>query len=300
MIENVFIYNPVRNDYIHRCLETLYANTDMTNMKVIVVDQTLDGLSLDMTKVHMVIRPHRNLGFSKSMNEGIIHALRWGAKYITCANDDIEYMDPRWWDGIIETFEKYGDRVMAVNPMSPREPGWGYGLPHGQNIDLMEYKTEYSPADYDFLLKGDFSSLESILPKTFPRQKNGVIDAIATWHTTFRSEHFEEIGLFEEKFYPGGGEDYDMDARAYRRDYRMLGTTLSWVWHHWGSSKDKESEYKSQPLPVIDSLRWNGAGELWPREKNNGCSMDPWGHYKDENGERQPLYRVPEIGVVEI
>lgn len=301
MIKNTFIFNPVRPDYIHKALDSLYKHTDMTECRVIVVDQTMTGLDLDREKVHMILRPNRNLGFAKSMNEGVIHALRWGSKYITCANDDIEYMDSRWWDGIEETFELYGEMVVAVNPMSPLEPGWGYGLEHGINIELLAYK-EFTKEDYDFLLKGDFNSIEDRLPPTFPRQKSGAIDAIATWHTTFRAESFEKVGFFDERFYPGGGEDYDLNARAYRQGFRLLGTTKSWVWHWWGSSKDKQgsTQMKDLGMPIVDKLRWNNSGDLWPKEKNNGQNMDPWGKYTDVDGEKKPMIRVPEIGIVEI
>jgi GT2 family glycosyltransferase len=299
MIKNTFIFNPIRPDYIHRCLETLYQYTDMTANRVIVVDQTMDGLKLPMDKVHLVLRPNRNLGFSKSMNEGIIHALRWDSEYITCANDDIEYIDKRWWSGIEETFEKYGDKVLAVNPMSPREPGWGYGLPHGENIDLLPYKTSYTSEEYDYLLKGDFSQIQGA-PETYPKQKNGVIDAIATWHTTFKAEAFSKIGLFDERYYPGGGEDYDLNARAYREGYRMLGTTLSWVWHHWGSSKDHQSEFKDTGMPIVPELRWMNPDKIWPPEANGGQRMDPWGKWTDHEGNKHPMYREEEIAIIEI
>src|SRR3990167_5760214 len=132
MIYNTYIFNPVRPDFIKRAIETLHRNTDMKHSRVVVVDQTKDGMRLD--KVDMVIRPYRNLGFAKSMNEGIINGLRWGSEFITCANDDIEFINSRWWEGMIETFNQ-SDRIVAVNPMSPREPGWGYGWDHGKYID---------------------------------------------------------------------------------------------------------------------------------------------------------------------
>jgi len=302
---------PVRPDYIQKALDTLYKYTDMRNNRVIVVDQTMDGLNLSRDQVHLVLRPHRNLGFSKANNEGIIHALRWGSKYITCANDDIEFMDSRWWDGIEETFLIYGDKVMAVNPMSPLEPGWGYGLEHGINIELLPYK-DFTKEDYDYLLKGDFSALDDKLPKTFPRQKSGCIDAIATWCTVFKTESFEKVGLFDEKFYPGGGEDYDLNARAYRQGLRFLGTTKSWVWHFWGSSKDKQSstQMKDLGMPIVDKLRWNDGNSLWPPEKNLSWNpetkkmepkkFDPWGRVTLEDGTKKPMIRIPEVGIVEI
>lgn len=308
MIKNTFVFNPVRPDYIERALETLYRFTDMTENRVIIVDQTLEGLKLSMgDKVHLVVRPHRNLGYSKSMNEGIIHGLHWNSEYITCANDDVEYMDSRWWDGVLETFNDHGEKVLAVNPESPRIPLWGYGRPHGEYIDLITHKEEFSREDYDYLLKGDFSDLENTavlhseaeLPATFPRQKNGVTDAIATWHTTFKKEAFYKIGLFEERYYPGGGEDYDYNARAYREGNRMLGTTKSWIWHWWGSSKDNQKKLGAG-MPIINELRWLNPDQLWPPEENNGQRMDPWGRWTDEKGEKHPMYRDPEIGIIDI
>jgi GT2 family glycosyltransferase len=301
MINNTFVINPVRPDYIERCLATLYKYTNMKNNRVIVVDQTLDGLKMDSSKVHLYLRPHRNLGFAKSMNEGAIHGVRWGSKYITCMNDDIEFMDKRWWDGILETF-KMDDKIMAVNPNSPREPGWGYGLEHGKYIDLLPYKEIYTKKDYDFLLEGNFAEIKKKkkFPENFPDKKVGVIDAIATWCTTFRGDFFKKIGYFEEKYYPGGGEDYDLDARVYSKGLRMVGTTRSWVWHWWGSSKDKAGEYKGKGLPVDKELVWMNPDALWPPERNNGQKMDPWGKWTDNLGNKHPMYRVPEVKVIDI
>lgn len=314
MINNTFVINPVRPTFINRCLETLYKYTDMINNRVVVVDQTLNGLP-DDKRVHLKLRPHRNLGFSKSMNEGIIHGLRWGSKYITCMNDDIEFIDSRWWRGIEETF-KIDPRILAVNPNSPREPGWGYGLDHGKYIDLIDYKEEFTAEDYNFLLAGDFTQVRERIINSgnlseevkgnwqrgygLPSHKVGVIDAIATWCTVFKYDFFVKFGMFEEKYYPGGGEDYDMDARCYRDDFRMVGTTKSWVWHWWGSSKDCQEKVNDTGLPIIDELRWGNGNELYPPEKNNGQSFDPWGKWTDQDGGKHPVYRVPEIGIVEI
>lgn len=298
MIKNTYIFNPVRPDFIQRALDTLYKYTYMDDSRVVVIDQTLDGLKLDPRQVHLVIRPYRNLGFSKSMNEGIIHAMHWGSQYITCTNDDIEYIDDRWWDGILETFDKY-ERVMAVNPECPRIPLWGYGRPHGEYVDLLPYQDVYDPIQYSWLLEGDFARIkkEQGLPATFPEHKSGVTDAIATWHTTFKREFFEKIGLWEERFYPGGAEDYDLNARAYRENYRMLGTTKSWIWHWWGQSKDVT---QGAGLPVVDKLRWANTDQLYPPELNDGQRMDPWGKWTDENGEKHPMARDSRIGIVDI
>lgn len=314
MINSTFVFNPIRYDLIEKALKSLYKFTDMQDNRVIVIDQTKNGLfeewgiwSNIRPFIHLYIRPYRNLGFSKSMNEGIIHGLRWNSKYIVCANDDIEFIDSRWWNGILETFSQ-DEKIMAVNPMSVREPGWGYGLDHGIYIDLLPYK-EFTKEDYDYLLNGDFSNLDEKLPKTFPRKKTGVIDAIATWCTIFKKESFEKFGLFEERYYPGGGEDYDMNARIYREGYRAVGTTKSWVWHWWGSSKDTQ-EHLTQSLPIKKELCWMNPDLLWPKEKNLSWNKetqqmepkeyDPWGKVTLKDGSKSPMYRDKTIGIVDM
>jgi GT2 family glycosyltransferase len=298
MIENVFVFDPIRPDFIERCLLTLKKYTHH-DYRIVLIDQTMDGMYEKVKNdVHLYLRPYRNLGFSKSMNEGIIHGIRWGAKYITVINDDIVFMDDRWWDGIMETMNS-DPNIMGVNPECPKEPGWGYGLPDGEFINLMEYKENFTTQDYDYLLEGDFSGVAG-LPDTFPRKKVGVIDAIATWCTTFRRECFEQYGLFDERYYPGGGEDYDYNARIYRTGKRLVGTTKSWVYHFWGASKDKLSEHKGKSLPLDPALVWNHPHLLWPEDKNGGQVMDPWGKWTDKDGNKIPMERDPVIGIIDI
>ncbi len=313
MINCLFTFNPVRNDFIQKALDSLYKYTDMTDNRVIVVDQTEDGLKLSRDQVHLILRPHRNLGFAKAHNEGIIHGLRWGAKYIACCNDDILMMNKKWWDGILETFAM-DDKILAVNPECPRVPLWGYGRPHEEYVDRIEYKPEFTDTDYDKLLSGDFEYLKDkygdFLPKSFPLHLEGLVDAIAMWMPVFKTECFEKIGLFDERFYPSGQEDYDFDARIYREDYRAVGTSKSWVWHAWGASKDRANEYIGQGLPIKQELIWMDGDYLWPPEKNltwDGkegkyvpMHFDPWGHVTLQDGSKKPMYRIPEIGIVDI
>lgn len=305
MIEATIIWNPVRTDFLPRALDTLYKFTDMTNWRVIVIDQTKNGFDYNDKRVHLWLKPHRNLGFAKSMNEGVIHGMRWNSKYIICSNDDIEFMDSRWWGGVLDTFAMNPERIYAVNPESPRIPLWGYGRPHGEFIDLLKYKTEYTKEDYDYLLAGNFEKWQEKgelnspveLPKTFPLHHNGITDAIATWCTVFTKECFEKHGLWEERFYPGGAEDYDYNGRVYRYGGRMVGSTKSYVWHWWGFSKDKQSELNADIDP---KLRWSNLDGLWPAEKNNGKKFDPWGKFVDKDGVTQPMYREEKIGIIDI
>lgn len=303
MINNVFITVALRTDFIHKWLETLYKYTDMKNNRVILVDQTLKGLP-DLKGVHLKLRPHRNLGFAKAMNEGIIHGLHWKSNYVTCVNDDVEFINKRWWQGIMETFKMPSTKeILAVNPESVRIPLWGYGDKEGRYIEVLDYKENFTDADYDFLLAGDFTHLKKKypdLPESFPGNYVGVCDAFAAWGPVFKRKCLEEIGLFEERFYPGGAEDYDYSTRVYSKGYRAVSTRKSWVWHHWGKSKDERKKAAEQGLPIDPKLGWQDLSYLWPKEYNEGNDICVWGYYDGKNGIKKPLKRRPLVAVIDI
>ncbi len=305
MIDNTFVTACLREDYVKRMVETLYTYTPNLNFKVIVVDQTLNGLP-PIKGVHLVLRPHRNLGFAKAMNEGIIHGLHWKSEFITCINDDTEFLNKRWWGGIMDTFNmKSQKEILVVAPESPRIPLWGYGDTKGNYIEVIPYKENFTDEDYDYFMKGDFSSVKTDTagnpkPKTFPDNYVGVCDAIAAWGPVFKRKALLNIGLWDERFYPGGAEDYDMMGRIYSKEYRAVSTRKSWVWHWWGKSKDSRKEVAKTGLPIEQKYGWQDLSYLWPKEWNQGKGLDVWGHQTDKNGVRHPCKRHSEIAVIEI
>jgi len=103
-----------------------------------------------------------------------------------------------------------------------------------------------------------------------------------------------QVGLLDERFYPGGGEDYDLNARAYSCAYpnyredcdpdyhrRLVGTARSWVIHKWSKSR-----MLSADDPIFSRARWNANEELWQP------SFDVWGHMNLEDGIKKPIYRT--------
>lgn len=308
---NSFIVPIVHSGFLGRFLETLYKYTE-DNFYVFVIDQcTDDEAYIKYHKdTHLWIKSYRNLGFAKAMNTGIKLAQ---TPYITLANDDMEFINKRWWQGILDTFEM-DHHIIAVNPMSPKEGAFGYGLTaendatwkptegfvrDGESVipELPDgsgfgYKEEFTEDDYEFLLK------------RHPRwTENTICDAIAMWCTVFKKTGLEKIGVIDERFYPGNGEDYDMCGRAYScawpvpRDecdlefhYRMVASTKSWVWHHWGKSK----EFLNKATPAYSRSNWNRIDLLWP----NG--FDVWGHGHHENGDKFPFKRDAEVFVDEL
>lgn len=306
MKENTFVIPIIRNDYIGQMLDTLKKNTP-DNYYTIVIDQTVDDRAYleNHSKTDLWIRPYRNLGFSKGMNTGIRLAQ---TPYITLANDDISFVNIKWWQGVVDTFQM-DEKIIAVNPMSPKEGSWGYGL-RVENHDTWTPPTGFATDPeklgvYPIMKDGTIIDdpekcgiyYDRLLTEHPTWTPNTLCDAIAMWCTVFTKKGLEEVGLLDERFYPGGGEDYDMCCRAYSCGYptprevcdpafhrRMVGTTKSWVWHHWGSSKDQISGKDPKNTLFASRERWNSNEELW------GDRFDVWGH-ETVNGVKKPLLR---------
>lgn len=313
---NTFVFSPIRRDYIFPALDSLKEHTP-SNYKTIVVNQTKLDAEFDYllwTKSDLTVRAHYNYGFAQSQNLGTRLAT---TEYVTVANDDVIFLDG-WWKGIMETFERIPNAI-GVAPMSPKEPGWGYGeLGYRYLIPCMEEYRNYEKR-YEFLktldelktdrdLKQEFHQLEreldqatlelSQIPENINQliknYKGAVIDGIAMWLVVYKRKEWVELGMFDERFRLGGGEDYDALCRQYQAGYRAVASSLSWVWHWWGqSTTDVPPEEKYKDALPPRSPGWNklstkgfGAEGLWDPDCHiwgQGCTRT------DPNVYRAPL-----------
>ena len=258
-----FVFPIIRRDSIITALESLAEHTPY-NYSVIVVDQTQPNAEFEARlRKHcdLWIKTRKNFGFSQAANFGLRLA---PTEYIAVCNDDVVFIDnpysKGWFQGILETFARF-DNAAAVNPTSPKEPGWGWGkkgfIYYCSNCGMRYIDEErpchcdnYEPLGLDEL-RQDVSKIRLMIGAA----NGAVIDGIACWCPVFRCKALEDIGLFDERFLPGGGEDYDWNARCSQAGYRALGTSLSWVWHHWGRSIDAPDGF-DVALPLARE-RWN-------------------------------------------
>lgn len=277
----------IRPDLIDRMLETLYENTEPM-FYVFILDQTVHGL--DSTALRnkyknlMVIRTPKsdvhytgNLGFAQATNLGI--ALVQTPYFMMC-NDDVEFLHPMWWQGVLDTFEMVEKATperpaVIVNPSSTRLPDWSIGKAAGEHHDIIEYKTKYTNEDWDFLINEDHYINEHLTIKP-----GSVMDGVTMYASVCHTQRFLEVGMLDERYFPGSGEDYDYSCRASMMGYRSVGTTLSYVFHHWSSTFKAiqgEDDVKSLMIP---ELAWNHNHEKW------GIHFDIWGVKCEVCGER--------------
>jgi len=196
----------LNSPYIHKCVDSLrqYTPTGVLS-SVVVLDQ---GDKQIETKADFHVRCATQIGFARAANLGMSMGR---APYVMVLNDDCEFLDCRWWYGILKTFSQHRN-LLCVNPSSPRNPG--------------EDSKYLSPS---LITKDVYSTLLA----------GRLLDGICMWAPVFDRSKLSGVqgckpGLwFDELYWPGGGEDYDLGRRASLSGMRCVGTEWSWVWHWW-------------------------------------------------------------------
>lgn len=271
---NTFVIPYLCGDLIFKCLETLYKHTE-PNFYVIVIDQSLEGLDPNLRDKYsnlMVVRTPKsdlhhtgNLGHSHATNLGVSLSQ---TPYVTFLNDDVEFINKKWWQGAVDTFDKVEKATptrpaLLVNVASIKLPDWSVGRPKGEDHYILPYKEEYSEEDWDYLVNESHYVNEhlTITP-------GSVIDGINLYCSVVDTKRLLEVGLVDELWYPGSANDYDLCCRASMFGYRCVSSTLSWVFHHW--SKTFEND-EIRNMMVQDELQHLDLKDKW------GDRFDLWG-----------------------
>jgi GT2 family glycosyltransferase len=221
-IEQTIIIPHYRYPNVNKCIETLYKYTP-PNFRLIVIDQNPNS-KIDSSRVHLHIKAYRPLGFTKACNIG------WrlsDTKYTTLLNDDVEFIDSRWWQGVIDSFSE--PQIVAVNPKSARDYAIG-----GKVVNNVPYNSSY-----DKMLELPYKSMQ----------------CRAMFCTVFRTDLAKRVGYFDE-YFNMGGEDTDWILRAKMlresqnkfRGYDVISTPLSYVWHWWQQSNTDPTFIKARIL----------------------------------------------------
>lgn len=297
----------IRQDFILGALKSLKKHTPPV-YKTIVVNMSQPNREFEDAlygACDIVIRSHYNYGFAQASNLAMRLA---PTPYVAIVNDDVSFLQG-WLEGIMLSFEKF-PRAIAVAPMSPKEPGWGYGEPGyrylitkvdakakkaiepyealRQEIKALSKRANELPEDeaeekrrMQAFIRERMQALNKIEPiideialkasqkpesiKKLAEGLNGaVIDAIAMWAVIFRTKEWQELGMFDERFTSGGGEDYCACYRIYKQNCRAIASSFSWVFHRWGRSKDQPSGFDTAlPLsrPPWNKLSTKGFGD---------------------------------------
>lgn len=258
-------------DGLIKLVDSLYKYTPSGLFKIISI---FNGTEEDYRKakdvigekIHLWIRPYHNLGFGKSMNLGIRLS---DTDYVLLANDDVEVIYPTWWQEVEEIFSK--------------TPNLGGFNPHsfinkrhtGDRATQYEMKDEYTTEDIDKM-------------KEVFRNEKWYSGLICTFFTICKKAMFDKIGLFDESFGLGSGEDYDLCVRATKAGFVLAGGSAVMVKHWWGATKD------NMPIDSGETTNYNMI------VKGNQRMEEKWGFHSDEVKRRLADGRMTEEQAQEI
>lgn len=285
---NTFIIPIIRNDLIYRCLETLYKHTP-DNFYVYIIDQSVQGIDMslrDQYKNLMIIRSPKtdvhytgNLGFQQAVNLGIQLVQ---TPYLTILNDDVEFVNQKWWQGVLDTFDQVEraapDRpALLVNVASIKLADWSVGRPKGDDFYILEYKEEYTEEDWDFLVNEEHYVNQHLTIKP-----GTVIDGINLYCSVVDTKRLLKVGLLDEFWYPGSAGDYDLCCLASMFGFRSIGTTKSWVFHHWSKTFQDIADKEEYSRLVQDELKHLDLRDKWGNlyDKEGKPAYDAEGNHK--------------------
>lgn len=267
----------IRPDLVERMLETLHQNTDNIFYSIII-DQTINGVDMslrDKYKNLIIVRSpitdvHHtgNLGFAGATNLGVRMVT---TPYFMMVNDDVEFIHPAWWDGVLETFKKVKEATpdrpaVIVNPASALLADWSVGRKAGDHQPIIPYKKQFTNEDWDSLVNEAHYVNEHLTI-----QPGSVFDGVTLYASVVDTELYKKIGFLDERYFPGQGEDYDYSCAASMYGYRSVSTTLSWIWHHWSKTFEQLRDKEDIQKLAVPELAWNHNHEKW------GERFDIWG-----------------------
>ncbi len=161
-----------------------------------------------------VLRNRRNLGYPRAMNQGLAAAR---GERVVFGNADAA-VSPGWLEGLLEAFDARPD-VGGVSPCSnpPRPqppPGPWSAEPWYDGLKGLER----------------FTSAAALAPAPAFLPADGFVPGF--WFLTSRAT-LERVGNFDERFSPGGFEDWDLQWRMRRAGLALGFAGRVYVHHAW-------------------------------------------------------------------
>ena len=151
-----------------------------------------------------------NLGFVRTANRAF--SVRRG-RDVLIVNSDVVVFDG-WYDGMLAAAQ--GPRVASVTAMS--NAGSVATVPHGPSYSSPDELAQAA------VIARETTSSSTLLPV-------GVGHCMLLTHAALA-----DVGLFDEVFSPGYGEEVDWSLRARRRGWSHVAATDVVVWHDAGGS----------------------------------------------------------------
>lgn len=247
---SVIIVSWNSEEWLRKCLDSLFKQTSEIDFEVIVVDNASKDLSVkvamnEFSQVKVIENP-LNKGWATAVNQGIEAA---SGEYICLLNPDTMIVD-RTMEQLVAFLDEY-QQVGVVGPHLINEDG------------STQRSIRRRPRLRDQLrivlklhvLFPDSKAMRSYLWRDFNYQSTQEVEQLMGACMMIRREVFEQVGIFDETFFLWFDE-VDFCRRVYdRSSYKIYYNAHSHLIHAGGDSFDKLRSLKKQGI-YLKSLRY--------------------------------------------
>lgn len=229
--------------YTSRAIESVFKHTQ--DFELILIDNGskpnspeygwYDGLQKQAQNVK-VIHNEKNLGFSKACNQGLKIA---SGDVLILLNNDV-LVTPYWADNMLS----------AMNKANRELPLKGFGLV-GPASNYVGGRQHVGGAHYEI------SQLDDFAVDFRQSNKDNFMYAgfLSGFCLMFTREVFEDVGLLDERFSPGGFEDNDFCLRAAAKGWKALIDGSTFI-HHFGSKTLDLDEFKHMRRGLANRIKF--------------------------------------------
>ena len=225
------VYNSL--SYVQECLDSILAHTRPGSYRLIVIDDASDAHTRSYLDNFATQHPHitlhhnpDNLGFVRSCNFGIALG---HAPFVALINSDV-VVTPDWLDRLLSCANS-DPRIATVNPFTNHAAQINLPLAPGANFFGMdEYLQHLPPLTADVVTGVGFCLL-------------------------LRRSVLEQLGVFDEIYGHGYGEESDLCMRLTTNGYRTVVAGNVYIYHKGRATFTDRSERYRRNRAIFDT-RW--------------------------------------------
>jgi len=199
-----------------KCIESLKRNTE-ADYELIIVDngsndgtrEYLNGIKKEQDNIKLIFN-EKNIGFAKANNQGIVLA---EGEYILLLNNDV-LLTKGWLNRLIACAES-DPEIGVVGPCTNKAVGQ-------QVVDVQIEMEDQLIQKYAYmqLMKNAGNWFET--------------HRIIGFCMIIKKEVIERVGMLDERFGPGGFEDYDFCLRVKQAGYKVMIASDVFIYHIGG------------------------------------------------------------------
>jgi len=229
-------YNGI--NYLKECLDSLFLQS-YKDFKIILIDDVSTDNSIDLIEknypnVDLIIN-NKNLGFDKSVNSGIICAIKkYNPDYIALLNNDTK-IDEDWLFYLVKSI-KSENKIAAV----------ASNMLFYSNPQIINSQG----GSCNFIVRGQDVNFGKAIKDVKNIQKYVLASCFGA--TLINVRYLEDIGLLDERYF-SYFEDMDWGWRANLLGYKIIFEEKAVVYHH-GSAYWKNYKAKKIYLTKKNSL----------------------------------------------